>query len=215
MKICNKCKIEKSVENFGKDKTKKDGLHTQCKSCEKEWREKNKEKIKEYHKDYSKKYYQNNKEKLKKVNDKKCIENNKERLKEREKLYRQKNKHKKSKYIREKRKNDSLFRLRSVMGAMISKSLKRNGFTKKMKSHEFLGCQFNEFKSYIESQFESWMSWDNYGLYNGELNYGWDIDHIIPLSSAKTEEEILRLNHYTNLRPLCSYTNRYVKRNKI
>jgi hypothetical protein len=129
--------------------------------------------------------------------------------------YIQKNKHKKTNYINLKRKNDSLFRLRSVMGAMISKSLKRNGFTKKMKSHEFLGCQFNEFKSYIESQFESWMSWDNYGLYNGELNYGWDIDHIIPLSSAKTEEEILRLNHYTNLRPLCSYTNRYVKRNKI
>ena len=34
------------------------------------------------------------------------------------------------------------------------------------------------------------MNWENYGLYNGELNYGWDIDHIIPISSAKTEEEV-------------------------
>jgi hypothetical protein len=57
------------------------------------------------------------------------------------------------------------------------------------------------------------MSWENYGLYNGELNYGWDIDHIIPLSSTISEDEIIKLNHYTNLQPLDSYINRYVKRN--
>jgi hypothetical protein len=39
-----------------------------------------------------------------------------------------------------------------------------------------------------------------------ELNKSWDIDHIIPISSAKTKEDIIRLNHYTNLQPLCSYT---------
>ena len=70
-----------------------------------------------------------------------------------------------------------------------------------------------EFKLYLESKFESWMSWENYGLYNGELNYGWDIDHIIPLSSTISEDEIIKLNHYTNLQPLDSYINRYVKRN--
>lgn len=209
MKTCLTCKIEKSLENFGKDKTKRDGLHTQCKYCKKQWREKNKDKLK----NYDKEYYQNNKQEKKEYKK----EYQKIYQKEHGKLYHQNDKYKirKSKYVREKRKNDSLFRLRSVMGSMISKSLKRNGFTKKMKSHEFLSCPFNEFKTHIESQFESWMSWDNYGLYNGELNYGWDIDHIIPLSSAKTEEEILKLNHYTNLRPLCSYTNRYIKRNKI
>ena len=212
MKTCSKCKIEKELSEFNKDKSKKDGLHTQCISCKKEYVKNNKDKIKEYYqnnkdkrKKYDKNYYQNNKN----------ILNKKKYMREYGKLYRENNKHKKSKYIREKRKNDSLFRLRSVMGSMISKSLKRNGFTKKMKSHEFLGCPFNEFKLHLESQFESWMTWDNYGLYNGELNYGWDIDHIIPLSSVKTEEEILKLNHYSNLRPLCSYTNRYIKRNKI
>jgi len=56
------------------------------------------------------------------------------------------------------------------------------------------------------------MSWDNHGLYNGEFNYGWDIDHIIPASS---EEEILRLNHYTNLQPLCSKINRDIKKNNL
>lgn len=59
------------------------------------------------------------------------------------------------------------------------------------------------------------MSWENYGKYNGELNYGWDIDHIIPLSSANDESELIKLNHYSNLQPLCSYINRYIKSDKI
>lgn len=78
-----------------------------------------------------------------------------------------------------------------------------------------MGCTYLEVKNHLESKFEPWMSWENYGKYNGELNYGWDIDHIIPLSSAKTEEELLKLFHYSNLQPLCSYTNRYVKKNKF
>jgi hypothetical protein len=51
--------------------------------------------------------------------------------------------------------------------------------------------------------------------YNGEPNSGWDIDHIIPISSAESEDDIIKLNHYTNLQPLCSYINRVVKRDKI
>ena len=56
------------------------------------------------------------------------------------------------------------------------------------------------------------MNWDNYGLYNGKKDYGWDIDHIIPLSKAKIEDDVIKLNHYTNLQPLCSYINRIVKK---
>ena len=56
------------------------------------------------------------------------------------------------------------------------------------------------------------MTWENRGLYNGELNYGWDIDHIIPSSSGLNYNDIIKLNHYTNLQPLCSYTNRVIKR---
>jgi hypothetical protein len=45
------------------------------------------------------------------------------------------------------------------------------------------------------------MSWNNYG------KTGWHIDHIIPLSSANSEEEIIKLCHYTNLQPLWSEDN--------
>jgi len=59
------------------------------------------------------------------------------------------------------------------------------------------------------------MNCDNYVKYNGEFYYGWDIDHIMPISSAKTENDIIRLNHYSNMQPLCSKINRDIKRDKI
>ena len=59
------------------------------------------------------------------------------------------------------------------------------------------------------------MTWDNRGKYNGTPNFGWDIDHIIPTSTAKTIDDVITLNHYTNLQPLCSHINRDIKRNFI
>jgi hypothetical protein len=60
------------------------------------------------------------------------------------------------------------------------------------------------------------MNWDNYGRYKKDcFNYGWDIDHIAPLSSAITEKELLRLFHYTNLQPVCSKFNRDIKRHNL
>ena len=50
------------------------------------------------------------------------------------------------------------------------------------------------------------MSWENHGK--------WHIDHIIPLSTANTEEDILNLCHYTNLQPLWAEDN-IKKSNKI
>jgi len=183
------------------------------------YREKNKEKIKEL----TQTYYEKNKEKIKeqvklyneknkdKIKERQKLyrEKNKEKIKERQKLYREKNKEKIQKrisnYIKERKKNDSLFKLKHNTKILINNIIKNRGFIKKNKTHEIIGCSYEDFKKHIESKFESWMSWDNYGKYNGTEKYGWDIDHIIPISSAITENDIIKLNHYTNLQPLCSF----------
>ncbi len=82
---------------------------------------------------------------------------------------------------------------------LINGSFKRNGFTKNSKTMQILGCSFDEFKSHIESQFKHGMSWDN--------RSEWHIDHIMPVSMAKTHDEVIRLNHFRNLRPLWAHEN--------
>jgi uncharacterized Zn finger protein (UPF0148 family) len=146
-------------------------------------------------------------------------EENKEVLKEQSKKWYERTKvsrrDHKAKYYRERRKTDLMFALKSSLGRLIRTSINRSGYKKNSKTNEILGCSYDYFKQYLEFQFEPWMNWNNRGRYNGELNYGWDIDHIIPLESAKTEEDVIKLNHYTNLKPLCSKINRDIKRNKF
>jgi hypothetical protein len=107
IKICTKCKIEKTFDEFGKDKKAKDGLRSNCKSCIKEYhqeyRQANKEILKEYrkankekYKEYHKEYCQANKERIKEYH-KEYGKANKEILKE----YRQANKEKKKEYYQE------------------------------------------------------------------------------------------------------------------
>jgi len=112
-------------------------------------------------------------------------------------------------------KNDHLFKLGCNLRSLIRSSFVLGGFKKNTKTQVILGCSFLELKNYFESKFEPWMTWENRGLYNGEKFYGWDIDHIIPVSSANTIEELIKLNHYSNLQPLCSYINRVVKRDSL
>jgi len=66
---------------------------------------------------------------------------------------------------------------------------------------ELVGLSSQELKNYLESKFVDGMCWDNYGL------YGWHIDHVIPLSSAKNDDRLKELCHYTNLQPLWAFDN--------
>lgn len=125
------------------------------------------------------------------------------------------NRKKINQYHKDKRNNDDLFRLITSYRTMLVKVFSRTPYTKKSHSYEILGCSYEFFKDYIENKFETWMTWENKGLYNGDFNYGWDIDHIIPLSTAKTEKDLINLNHYTNLQPLCSKINRDIKKDHI
>jgi len=158
-----------------------------------EYVEKHKEERKEYHKNW---FRLNNPNKIKEVDPEKI------------KLI---NRWKKNEYQKNRKKTDMLYRLKCNVRSYLCNTLKN----KKDKTCHILGCSFEEFKNHIESLWQPWMNWGNYGLYNGEFGYGWDIDHIVPISSANTEEQIIRLNHYSNLQPLCSKINRYIKKDSF
>ncbi len=161
------------------------------------------------------KYLEKNKEKIAKQKRENYILNKEKRLKY-NKEYGKINKEKIRNYQKNKLENNPLFKLKTNIKNLVGDSIRKRGFKKFSRTELILGCSYEEFKNHIESKFESWMNWNNHGNPKDgilELSKTWDIDHKIPLSSAKNEEELLKLNHYTNLQPLCSYTNRYIKRN--
>jgi hypothetical protein len=57
MKVCSTCKDPKTLDNFYKNKFRKDGLHSQCKKCCKKYRDENAE----FNKAYQKEWYLKNK----------------------------------------------------------------------------------------------------------------------------------------------------------
>jgi 5-methylcytosine-specific restriction endonuclease McrA len=64
MKKCSKCKIEKDENEFNKNKSKKDGLSTECKLCKRQqdakWREEALAKNPNYNKEYQVQYRKEN-----------------------------------------------------------------------------------------------------------------------------------------------------------
>ena len=81
-------------------------------------------------------------------------------------------------------------------------------YKKSAKTEELLGCTMEFFKHYLENLFEEGMRWDNNGrCKDGDCTGLWHIDHKIPLITAKTEEDIIELCHYTNLQPLWALNN--------
>jgi hypothetical protein len=200
MKVCSKCKIEKELSGFTKSKRYKDGYHYFCKDC------KNEKSRLDYNKENKKTYYLNNKEKILEMR-KEYYTNNKEEKLEYQSYYYSSNKSNINQKNKIRRKNDIIYHSITNVRNTIKKAIKKAGYTKKSKAFKILGCSYQEFKIYIENQFEAWMSWNNNGNYTGNYNETWQYDHIMPISSAITEDEILKLSHYTNFRPLCSRKN--------
>ena len=219
MKTCTKCKVEKELTEFNKDKTRHDGFQYTCKKCVKDYRLKNKKTINQYSKHYrlinsdkikksSKEYYDENKYKFKeyrtnnidkiKNSDKEYRIKNKEKIKE----YYSKNKKRINEYRKIKRNSNPLYKLSCNIRRRILSSLKN----KTKNTCNILGCTIEEFKLHLENKFVDGMTWDNQGE--------WHLDHIYPVSLAKDEEELIRLNHYTNFQPLWALDN-IRKSNKI
>lgn len=203
MKVCSNCNLLKDFDSFNKGSRYKDGYRARCKECFKIYRES----IRDVHIEYSKNYKKANKDVLKIKNKnwrirkadeiKKWREENKEYIKQR----RIENKVNMRNYLKTRRDNEPVFRFKQNVRRLILHSFKRGGKNLKKidKTEVILGCKIEEFIIYISLKFVEGMTLDNHGK--------WHIDHIIPLASANTEEDVIRLNHYTNLQPLWSKDN--------
>jgi hypothetical protein len=227
-KVCSKCEIEKNVCEFGKLKSSKDGYRHFCRECrkniekkyegenvllrKKKWRDNNKTKIKNHYfevkdkiSEYQKKYRNENSDKVRERK-KEYYENNKELIKLKFQTYRRENKTKRNENEKIKKKNNSFYNILTGMRSRLCSYILKKGFTKNNKTFDIVGCSPEFLKEHLEKQFISGMTWENRNK--------WHIDHIIPLSSAKTEDELYKLCHYTNLQPLWAEDN-LKKSNKI
>jgi hypothetical protein len=96
--------------------------------------------------------------------------------------------------------NDELFAIKKRLRNLIRNSFRKKGYHKlESKTKDIIGLSFNEFKLYMESKFVDGMNWENRNK--------WHIDHIIPLSTAKSAQDLIALSHYTNLQPLWAMDN--------
>lgn len=200
-KVCSKCKNNKLLECFYPSKKEPCGYRSECIECKleygrlfenkSEYKKKYREATKDYTYEYNQKYYEENKEELKKQS----VAYNRKFSKQR--------------YAREKenRVNDEVCNLTYKIRSSINSALKRSNTKKNYSTQSILKCTFEQFTRHIESQFLPWMNWENSGKNIGVYNTFWQLDHIIPVCNAKTEEEVYLLNHWSNFQPLCAKVN--------
>jgi hypothetical protein len=201
-KKCSRCNEIKDFSCYYKHR---DGYRPACKLClsnqQKEYhaKQETKDRLKEYKK---RDYVQEKKREYE------SLEHVKEKKKEYEKIpevnERIKNWH--SKWQRDKYKNDVNFKMKEIIRKRIRTELKK-GKTKH--SEEYLGCDIDFLRKWLEFRFSDDINWDNYGTY-------WQIDHILPVSSFDftIEKNKFICFHWTNLQPLKSNINNS-KTNKL
>jgi hypothetical protein len=219
-KTCRVCEEVKVLSDFPRRKSAPDGHRNECKACsnarsrkyhemraerqtdeQKEaqrakWREKHERhresaaitkrayyaKNAQHLKAYSKEYYQR--------------PGVKERLNEQRRL---------------RRATDPIYRLSDTVRSSIKYGLRFHGGAKRSrKTWDALPYTPEELKQHLESQFEPWMSWDNYGE--------WQIDHIYPTSKLPFDSldhpNFLKCWSLSNLRPLRASENQS-KRDRV
>lgn len=178
MKKCTKCQIEKSLNEFSKDKQQKNGLSCWCKKCVnlkgKKWYVQNKEKHLKHAREYNKTWVQENREHIKEYGYN-YRQNNKGKIRETEKIYKEKNQH--------------VGRWRDLLKS----TLKRFHRNKSADTQTLLGYSATQLKEHLDSQ---GMDWEND-----------HIDHIIPLSWFKKNTPIYIVNNLRNLQPLSAKEN--------
>jgi hypothetical protein len=218
-KICSKCGIEKSLDEFYIQSNTIDKHKGICKECcnarAKQYRKDHDTELKQKSKIFrsensvlikQQKHDQHIKYKEKdNLRSKIYSETHKEEINERER-----------KYQKDRRENDLQFKVSQNLRSRLRRAIKIN--QKFGSAINDLGCSIEYFIDWISWQFQNnentetdeIMTWENYGI------KGWHLDHCIPLDyfDLTDRDQFLIANHYTNIRPLWAKEN-YSKGNKV
>ena len=221
-KFCKKCGKIRNITDFYSYK----GIaKTPCKICKTQYQNNYYSNNKEAIEVYRKEYYNNNKTHI--------IQNQlvrdslrKDEIAASQKAYRKNNKDK-FKIYKKTKKSKPEYKLRSRVSNSIYQTLKLHGSSKKLSSSfKNLGYSVHDLKKHLESQFESWMTWENHGQYNpntwnddNKLTWTWQIDHIIPQSllpyKSLDDDNFKKCWALSNLRPLNSKQNIFDGSNRV
>jgi hypothetical protein len=198
-KFCKKCERELPLTMFYKDKTTKSGYAFYCKDCKLKQAKEYQQIHKEEKKAYKKKYWEENKHRFVEQR-KQYREEHREDMKRwhqqnyaknRDKIIADGYEHKKKRL-----KTDPIYKYKEQIRHFVWLGFHRKGFQKPATTEQIVGCTAEELKVYLNETF-----YKNYGYeYDGTDKV--HIDHITPLATAKTQEDVTRLFHYTNLQLL-------------
>jgi hypothetical protein len=94
-------------------------------------------------------------------------------------------------YQKERKKNDPLFAFICKIRTRISQSLKIKGYKKSSKTARLLGCSYTDFLQYL-------------GPKPSETCH---LDHICPNAQAQNEQELIKLQHFSNFQWLEALPN--------
>lgn len=134
MKICSKCKEEKELDYFHKQKGGKFGLNSKCKICKGE---------------EGLKWYKDNLQKAKHQNQQWLL-NNKEKY----------NEHHKKRY----KEDILFKLKKNIRTSLCQHLKSKKQYIKHQSSITLLGCSLEQYKQHLESQFKPEMTWDNHGV---------------------------------------------------
>lgn len=174
-KTCSTCKETKDCSEFGRRAGVNDGYSYVCKSCKNASARKRYEQNPKYNRQRALKYYYKNKQTV-----------NPKQAKKR----------------KERRDNDLFYRIKCNIRSMVSQYLSNYGMSKKSRTYEIIGCDYESFIVHLLLTLPREQRIDfirNRGNYH--------IDHIIPISFAKDEVDLIILNHYSNLQLLTARDN--------
>ena len=218
-RICRRCgkELPLTIEYFYRNGNS--NYQYCCKPCmailKKEWAANNRDKVNAYAakqraaktpeqkaktKEYMRQYHEAHKEECKEKN-KEYYCANREKVKEYKAKHRDRINKQKREYEKRMRDSDRIYFLKQKIRSVIYKSFSRKGLQKISLAEEITGLSGTDLCDYLLGTFKS-----VYG-------YEWDgieavhIDHIIPLATANTEEEVKRLCHYSNLQLLKAFDN--------